>query len=237
MKKAIVISTLVAAAIVNSGQAHAEASKEENVGFASGAIAGAALGGPIGLIIGAATGAILGEQVEKANDLEEVKQELSDSINREKQLSQEIAMIQENMEFEHSSTNTDKSAIDSQWMTEGLTLNVMFTTNSSELSDNDFANVRKLSALMVKFPELNIQLDGYSDPRGTKASNLKLSQHRVNAVKQAFETYGISADRVIAKAHGEVSGTGIEGNMDAYAMARKVSVNFVTQTDELVAQN
>ena len=236
MKKAIVISTLIAAAIVNSNQAHAEASKEENVGFASGALAGAALGGPVGLIIGAATGAILGEQVEKANDLDEVKQELSDSLNREQNLNQELAMIQENLELE-SHAQTQNSGINSQWMTEGLTLNVMFTTNSSELSDNDLANIRKLSALMVKFPELSIKLDGYSDPRGTSASNLKLSQYRVNSVKQAFESYGINSDRVLTQAHGEISGTGIEGNMDAYAMARKVSVNFIAQTDGLVAQN
>ena len=231
MKKLVVISTLVATALLNTNPAQAEASKEENVGFASGAVVGAAVGGPIGFIVGSVAGVLVGDQVNKANELDTVKQELVESNAKSKQLQQEIAMIQENIEFEQN------SGISAEWMTEGLTMNVMFTTNSSNLSDADVAAISRLSRVLKEFPELNIRLDGYSDPRGSKADNLILSQKRAESVKQAFKRFGISPARVAINAHGEMTIPATNVDLDAYAMARKVSVNFSTQPTDRVAQN
>ena len=55
MKKAIVISAMVMTALSHTSSVEAKnASTEENVGVASGALVGAAAGGPVGFIIGAA---------------------------------------------------------------------------------------------------------------------------------------------------------------------------------------
>jgi len=231
MKKAIAITALVTAIALGSNPAKAEASKEENIGFASGALAGGAVGGPVGFIIGAVTGALIGEQVEKANKLDGVEAELTNAINAENQLKKELAMIQETMEYQQT------AAIEADWLTEGLTMNVMFTTDSSALSDADISTIKKLSTVLNEFPELKIQLDGYSDPRGSKKHNFILSQNRVDAVKNTFEKFGISVDRLLTTAHGEIEGQGMTDNLDAYAMARKVSVNFTSQPVDRVAQN
>ena len=116
-------------------------------------------------------------------------------------------------------------------------MNVMFTTNSSNLSDADVAAISRLSRVLKEFPELNIRLDGYSDPRGNKADNLILSQKRAESVKQAFKKFGISPARVVINAHGEMTIADTNVDLDAYAMARKVSVNFSTQPSDRVAQN
>lgn len=226
MKKVIVISALIASSLINF--ANAEASKQENIGFISGALTGAAAGGPIGFILGGAIGVIIGDELENKDELE---QQLNAANHREFQLKQELAMIQENIEF-----NANQTA-DTQWMTEGLTLNLMFTTNSAGLSDNDHANIKRLANILGQFPELKLKLDGYTDPRGTKQHNLELSQQRVDAVKTVFESYGVDANRVISAAHGEADGFTLQDNNDAYAMARKVSVNFLIQTASQVAQN
>lgn len=227
MKKVLVISTLVATAMLNTNPAHADASTEENVGVASGAMVGAAVGGPVGFIIGSAIGAVFGNQVAEANELET---KLAEAKQKEAQLTEEVAMIQENLRLETA------NSLDAQWVTEGLTLNVMFTTNSSQLSDADLANVKRISQILAQFPELRLRLDGYSDPRGTKEHNMVLSQKRVDSVITAFESHGIDQERLLGSAHGELDGFNNQTDMDAYAMARKVSVNFVTNNSSL-AQN
>jgi outer membrane protein OmpA-like peptidoglycan-associated protein len=239
MKKAIVISTLIATTILSAGFAKADASKEENIGVASGALTGAAIGGPVGFIIGSAIGGLIGSEVEKGGQLEQVQLELNAATQREYQLKQEISMIQENMAFDVAD---NQSASDTQWVTDGLTLNLMFTTGSFDLSDNDYNNIKQVSTLLKKFPKLSLKLDGYTDPRGSLASNLALSQNRVNAVKAAFESLSISPSRIISKAHGEADGFDLDGlaqkdKGDAFALARKVSVNFIASATEQVAQN
>ncbi|TQV76868.1 OmpA family protein [Aliikangiella marina] len=231
MKKAIVISALVATSIFSINQAKAEASKEENIGFASGAAAGAAIGGPAGFIIGGAIGALFGNQVEKANQLDEVSAELASSELRERQLKRELTMIQEDLAVETAQASS------AQWVTEGLTLNLMFTTNSAALSDADLASIERISTVMTQFPELSLRLDGYTDPRGTKKDNMTLSQKRVDSVIAAFEKQGVPSHRLIGIAHGEVLGFTNNESPDVFAMARKVSVNFVTRGSQQVAQN
>ena len=56
-------------------------------------------------------------------------------------------------------------------------------------------------------------------------------------VKAAFEALNIDSGRIISQAHGEAEGVNLEDNRDAFALARKVSVNFVEESAEQVAQN
>ncbi|WP_444994192.1 OmpA family protein [Aliikangiella sp. IMCC44359] len=225
MKKVIVISTLLVTSIIQAGQAKAS-SKEENIGFASGALAGAAIGGPVGFLVGAVAGVLVGEQVEKAGRLDDVKMELELTSQREALLKEKLSQAEEMA----NSTETD-------WATDGLTLNLMFTTNSAELASSDYENIKQVASILSKYPELNIRLDGYSDPRGSKADNLTLSQQRVDKVKQVFESFGIDTKRLLGTAHGEIEVVAEQSNVDSYALARKVSVNFITQSEEQLAQN
>ncbi len=236
MKKAILISALIASCAANIGNIKADTSKQENIGLASGAITGAAAGGPVGFIIGAAIGALVGSEVEKAEQLTMTEHALSESGKREQLLETELAELREHLDIakQEQLATTDKATI---WLADGLTLNLMFTTNSALLSKSDFANIEQLANTMKQFPELSLKLDGYADPRGTDEQNQRLSEQRVNSVKTAFKSFGIQPERLIAHAHGEVSNLQDSTNTDFYAMARKVSVNFISPSSRQVAQN
>ena len=229
MKKATFTAAIVLAFTFNTGAVKAEASKEGNVGFFSGAIAGAAVGGPVGFIVGAIAGSLTGEQVHKANELE---QELAKQQDENQLIQQELASVkQDGMKF------SSQQADGSDWITQGLTLNLMFTTNSAALSESDNHMIERLAGILNEYPELNVRLDGYADPRGDEVTNMKLSQARTKAVEQAFDSLGISASRLTIQAHGEAEATDETGDLDAYAMDRRVSVNFFTAEDVSVAQN
>lgn len=238
MKKLIIVSTLIATTL-SSSAVFAEPSKEENIGVASGAVVGAAVGGPVGFIVGAAIGAVFGENVHKANKLDDANLALEEAKSREIQLQEEMSMIRENMQLNAQQSNYAK------WLSEGITLNIMFTTNSSALSTNDYENIEKIADILNQYAELNLKLDGYSDPRGSQQDNLTLSQQRVDSVVAHLESLGIASDRIIGTAHGEknldasqLNGTEkAKQDLDAFAMARKVSVNFVAKSQEQIAQN
>lgn len=230
MKKVTIISTLIIGAIVSSGNAQADASKEENIGFFSGALSGAAVGGPVGFIIGGVSGALLGKEVKKANQLDDVKDDLS-KINSDYQTAkQTIAQLQEELQTE---IDGNKTAASNNWMTEGLTVNFMFTTGSDKLSEIDIAMIGRLSKVLNQFPSLNLKLDGYADARGTKVDNQLLSEARTEAVKQAFTYFGIDDSRITLNAHGEESATLAPENQDQYAMDRRVSLNFYENSDSM----
>lgn len=230
MKKLIAVSSLIAALAINTTSVQADPATEENVGFASGAITGAAVGGPVGFIVGAVAGILMGGQVEKANQLDEVTTKLDESKNQQQALETEIADLHDSLEQKQS-----LSGAKVDWITQGLTLNLMFTTNSSELSQADQSMIQRLSKVLGEYPELNIKLDGYADPRGSKDDNLQLSLKRTRAVEQAFESLGINSSRLSIQAHGESKAK--KGSNDGYAMDRRVSVNFFTNGNDVVAQN
>ena len=230
MKKLIIVSSLIAALAINTTAVKAEASTEENVGFVSGALAGAAVGGPIGFFVGAVAGVLTGGQVEKASHLDEVTTELNQSESDRQELEMEVAKL-------HKSLNQNPSLSSARvdWLTQGLTLNMMFTTNSTDLSDTDRSMIQRLSKVLAEYPELQVKLDGYADPRGSEQDNLQLSLKRTQAVESAFESLGIDSSRLTIQAHGEAQAK--IGSNDGYAMERRVSMNFFTKTHDIVAQN
>ena len=232
MKKAALVTALVLGFSFNTATAKAEASTEENVGFFSGAIAGAAVGGPIGFIVGGVIGALTGDQVNKANQLDEAKIKLSEQLNENQQIQQQLVELQQGAQDIKSSLTSS-----AEWLKQGLTLNLMFTTNSAELSDNDHLMISRLSKIVTQHPELKILLDGYADPRGSDESNMTLSEARTKAVEQAFAAQGVSSSRLVMRAHGESKASAKSDNLDAYAMDRRVSVNFITAEDATIAQN
>ena len=82
MKKlTFVATTVLALGLATSNLQAKEASTEENVGFFTGALAGAAIGGPIGFIIGGVSGVLMGEQVHQANQVEGLEMKISQQNN------------------------------------------------------------------------------------------------------------------------------------------------------------
>lgn len=228
MKKAIVITTLIAASVSYTSNSYAEATKEENIGVASGALVGAAAAGPVGFILGAAFGGLLGGEVHKANQVDELKAELHNVELSKQRLSAQLAELKQQVNVE---ANSDFQG------SEMLQMDLLFHTAASELDDNDRKRVTQLADFLNRYPNLTVKLDGFADPRGSKEQNQKLSEQRIEAVKQLLVDHGIDETRIFTAAHGESQSVAPKGNFDAYAMERRVSIRFVPQEDQSLALN
>jgi len=84
------------------------------------------------------------------------------------------------------------------------TLKVLFDFDKAEIRKNSFEEIDDMAAVMKKYPELNIIIEGHTDNVGGAAYNKKLSQRRADAVKKYMvEKCGIDAKRLSTIGFGE----------------------------------
>lgn len=80
---------------------------------------------------------------------------------------------------------------------------ILFETNSSELSERSMFILKEFSSFLVENPTSKIMIQGHTDDNGDDAENLKLSEARAKAVKDYLITLNIKSDRMTAKGFGE----------------------------------
>jgi len=85
-----------------------------------------------------------------------------------------------------------------------LTIHVNFDFDKSDLTKADVAELKKAIDFVRKYPAAKVELEGHTDSKGTEQYNQKLSERRVEAVKQYLIKEG-AADkaRISAKGYGE----------------------------------
>lgn len=81
---------------------------------------------------------------------------------------------------------------------------VNFDYDRSEVRSEYFSEIEEVADFMARFPDINIDLEGHTDNRGTEAYNLSLSDRRVAAVRQVMiDRFNVEASRVTSRGFGE----------------------------------
>ncbi len=81
--------------------------------------------------------------------------------------------------------------------------NIEFETDSSMITPKGIEAVKKIYAVLKKYPNVKIEIAGHTDSDGDAAYNQKLSQERVDMVKKALVEFGLNGDRFTTKGYGE----------------------------------
>ena len=147
-------------------------------GGAVGAVIGKAAGNTaLGAIIGAAaggvTGAIIGHKMDK--QAEEMKKEIPDA---------DVVRVGEGIVIEFNSK-------------------ILFGFDQSNLTTDARTNLDKLVAILQKYPETNIEVQGHTDSKGTTRYNQKLSEERASTVSYYLSGNGITTSRLTIIGFGE----------------------------------
>ena len=132
-----------------------------------------AMGAIIGATVGGVTGAIIGKKMDK--QAEEMKEVLGDA---------EVKRVGEGIVIEFK----DK---------------VLFGFDRSDLSGTAQANLDKLTNVLKKYPDTNIEIIGHTDDKGTDSYNQGLSERRASSVGAYLRSKGISSSRVTTRGMGE----------------------------------
>ena len=230
MKNALMLSTTLLASAMAFNPAMADttpsnATKAKEAGVVTTfAVAGAAAGGPVGLIIGGLSGVWMAGNIEKADSRDALEVNLVKADHRIDALEKQLA---------YSRTETAHYA---QLALEQLQLEMLFKTKSNTLTTGGEQRLAGLAEFLKRHADIDIRLDGYTDPRGSRAENQLLSDARIDAVRNALEAQGIAAERIQTFSHGERDSAASIGDMDAYALERVVRIQLSRNDDAAIAQ-
>lgn len=85
-----------------------------------------------------------------------------------------------------------------------ISVDVNFATNSVVVGPQYRSQVKKLADFLKANPEVNVELKGYADKRGTVAHNKTLSKQRAEAIREILlKDYDVQGSRVQAVGIGE----------------------------------
>ncbi|WDP92569.1 MAG: OmpA family protein [Desulfobacter sp.] len=171
------------------------------VGAGVGALLGQVIGGDteatlIGAGIGAALGGIAGNQVGRYMDQQE--QDLRNAI-----AASEAASVRREQDILRATLKGE----------------AYFDYDSSNLKPGAYSELRRISDILVKYPQTMIEVGGHTDTRGSEEYNQKLSERRAEAVKNELIRNGVDARRIRAVGYGETQPVS-----SSHAMNRRVEI-------------
>jgi outer membrane protein OmpA-like peptidoglycan-associated protein len=111
--------------------------------------------------------------------------------------------------------------------------NIFFDFDKSNLRNTSNVELRNIVRFLKKYPKINVEIDGYTDSKGTPEYNMTLSVERANAVINYITTNGIEKSRLSAKGFGEskpdASNQTLDGedNPEGRQLNRRVEMKIV----------
>ncbi|HOO10583.1 MAG TPA: OmpA family protein [Cyclobacteriaceae bacterium] len=114
--------------------------------------------------------------------------------------------------------------------TEGTVLvlkELIFEQGRAKIGTNSHAELDKVVVMMNQNPNMVIQLEGHTDTRGNPKANLKLSQARVDAVKDYLVSKDIPKGRIKTKAFGGTAPVSLEDTEEAHRLNRRVELRII----------
>jgi outer membrane protein OmpA-like peptidoglycan-associated protein len=101
---------------------------------------------------------------------------------------------------------------------------VNFETGSANLTDQSHATLDRVATSLAAYPLLRVEVAGYTDSRGSAATNLRLSQARAAAVRTYLINKGIPPQQLTSRGFG--AGIPIASNATAAGRARNRRVEL-----------
>ena len=198
-------------------------------GAASGGVIGAVAGGPPGAVVGMLLGGSFGDTVQQRQQAEEQATELAQLKARNKRLSYELDAVRKARERQQEELARLKRRQAQDMLAGELALDVLFATDSSELTARGDRRVAELAAMLKRDDATDVTLVGQADRRGAESYNQKLSEARAEAVRDALVEHGIRPDRLALDAIGEQKADAPVGDPDGLARDRRVTIDLRPQ--------
>jgi peptidoglycan-associated lipoprotein len=99
-------------------------------------------------------------------------------------------------EFEKSLVTQKTPGIEGVVFESSLLKDIHFDFDKYDIRTEDMAILRENAALLKKYPNVKIQIEGHCDERGTIEYNLALGERRATSTKNYLVSLGIASDRI-----------------------------------------
>ena len=112
----------------------------------------------------------------------------------------------------------DERPIEEQFILQGVT----FESGSAALTQDSYRVLDEVVRSMMAYPEVRVEIQGYTDSVGKASSNLALSQKRAESVRQYLINAGLDRTRLTASGFGEESPVSSNGTANGRAENRRI---------------
>lgn len=119
------------------------------------------------------------------------------------------------------------NVLQTQETARGLIVNlsdVLFDFNKFTLKPDAREKLAKVSGILLAYPDLKVQVEGYTDNVGTPEYNQKLSEERANAVRDYLVQQSVPAANVTASGFGEANPVADNSTAAGRAKNRRVQL-------------
>ena len=99
---------------------------------------------------------------------------------------------------------------------------VYFANNSSAIPDGSAASLASALPILEKYPDFRLEIHAYASRSGSKAYNERLSEQRMEAVRQWFTAHGVAPERL-----GQAYFHGVDYEAATEEQARRADIRFV----------
>ena len=107
---------------------------------------------------------------------------------------------------------------------------VYFGFDKSDLSELDIEILKKQAEWIQKHPNINVEVEGHCDARGTREYNLALGERRAHSVKKYLvQTSGLNAEKVGTISYGKERPAELGDNNEAFALNRRAVTVVVSK--------
>jgi peptidoglycan-associated lipoprotein len=124
-------------------------------------------------------------------------------------------------QFEKSLVAERTPGIEGQVFESSLLKDIHFNFDKYDIRPEDAALLKENAALLKKFPNVKVQIEGHCDARGTVEYNLALGERRANRTKDYLASLGISTARISTISYGKEKPLDPGQNEEAWAKNRR----------------
>ena len=136
-------------------------------------------------------------------------------------IKEEEAKKAQEKEFEKSLVPKKTPGIEGEVFESKLLKDIYFDFDKYDIRPTDAGILKENAALLVKFPNVKIQIEGHCDERGTVEYNLALGERRANNAKRYLISLGIPEKRISTISYGKERPSDPGHNEEAWAKNRR----------------
>ncbi len=105
--------------------------------------------------------------------------------------------------------------------------NLIFDAGTAKMESSSYGELDQVVKMLKDNPKMIIQLEGHTDFQGSPTANMKLSQDRVDAVKNYLVSKGGSKSSIKTKAFGGTQPISRENTETAHKLNRRVELRVL----------
>lgn len=124
-------------------------------------------------------------------------------------------------QFEKSLVAEKTPGIAGEVFESSLLKDIHFDFDKYDIRPGDAALLKENAALLNKYPNVKIQMEGHCDERGTVEYNLALGERRANQAKNYLVSLGIPSARISTISYGKEKPLDPSHNEEAWAKNRR----------------